>query len=65
MISKSRKILVMPDCNFLAHTSRAIELALALRERNFEVVFAGAGKFKSLPIESNFKFIPLNFFPLF
>lgn len=62
MISKSRKILVMPDCNFLAHTSRAIELALALRERNFEVIFAGAGKFKSLPIESNFKFIPLDGF---
>jgi UDP:flavonoid glycosyltransferase YjiC (YdhE family) len=62
MNANDRTILVMPDCGFLAHTSRACELALSLRKKNFKIIFAGTGKFKSLPIDNGFEFVHLDGF---
>jgi UDP:flavonoid glycosyltransferase YjiC (YdhE family) len=46
---KAKKILVMPDGNWLAHVSRPFEIAKRLREMGYEVTFAGNGEYMKLP----------------
>ena len=50
----SHRILVLPDGNWLAHTSRPLEIARALRSDGAEVVFAGSGQYMRLPQELGF-----------
>ena len=45
------KILVMPDGNWLSHTSRPFEIAKELRELGYDVVFASDGQYMRLPRE--------------
>jgi len=41
---------MMADANFLAHVSRCVEIAKVLRrDYDYEIVFAGDGKFMSMP----------------
>ncbi len=54
-----KRILVMPDGNWLAHTSRPLEIAKVLREKGYEVVFAGEGRFMRLPEEAGFPVYPV------
>lgn len=55
-MSPPPKILMMTDANFLAHMSRCTEIAKVLRDRyEYEVVFAGDGKFMRLPRELGFE----------
>lgn len=51
----NKKILVMPDGNWLSHTSRPFEVAKELRELGHEVVFASDGQYMKLPQESGFQ----------
>jgi len=47
---RTKKILMMADGNFLAHVSRCLEIAKVLRrDYGYEIVFAGDGKFMSMP----------------
>ena len=46
-----KRILVMPDGNWLAHTSRPFEIAKVLRDMGHEVIFAGEGPYMKLPRE--------------
>jgi UDP:flavonoid glycosyltransferase YjiC (YdhE family) len=55
----SRRILVIPDGNWLAHTTRPLEIARTLRDAGDEVVFAGAGQYMRLPRELGFEIHPL------
>lgn len=50
----AKKILVMPDGNWLAHTSRTFEIAKVLAEMGHEIIFAGDGKYMKLPLEAGF-----------
>ncbi len=51
-----RKILVMPDGNWLSHVSRPLEIAKALRELGgYHIVFAGEGSYMRLPKECGFE----------
>lgn len=44
------RVLAFADANFIAHTSRVVEVAKVLRDRHgYEVIFAGAGAFTSIP----------------
>jgi MGT family glycosyltransferase len=55
MSSSGKKILMMTDANFLAHVSRCTEIAKILREEyGYEIVFAGDGRFMSLPRQLGF-----------
>ena len=54
-----KKILVMPDGNWLSHTSRSFEIAKELRERGYEVIFAGDGQYMQLPREAGFQVISI------
>jgi UDP:flavonoid glycosyltransferase YjiC (YdhE family) len=54
-----RRILVMPDGNWLAHTSRPFEIAKVLRDMGHDVVFAGEGYYMKLPREKGFQVIPI------
>lgn len=56
----SRRILVLPDGNWLAHTTRPLEIARALRQAGDEVVFAGTGQYMRLPRELDFEVLPLH-----
>jgi len=47
----------MPDGNFLAHTSRPLEVAKALRKAGYEIIFAGDGNYMNLPREAGFQVI--------
>ena len=51
----SKKILVMPDGNFLAHTSRPLEIAKLLRKIGYDIVFAGEGNYMDLPRKNGFR----------
>jgi UDP:flavonoid glycosyltransferase YjiC (YdhE family) len=51
----SRRILVIPDGNWLAHTTRPLEIARALAAAGDEVIFAGAGQYMRLPRELGFE----------
>ena len=51
-----RKVLVMPDGNWLSHVSRTLEVAKALLELGgYEIVFAGDGEYMRLPRECGFE----------
>ena len=50
-----KRILVMPDGNWLSHVSRPFEIARALRDRGHEVVFASDGEYMRLPREARFR----------
>ena len=54
-----KKILVMPDGNWLSHTSGPFEIAKVLQERGYEVVFASDGKYMKLPREEGFQVLPI------
>ena len=54
-----KKILVMSDGNWLAHTSRPYEISKQLRNLGYEVIFASDGKYMQLPRESGFEVIPI------
>lgn len=54
-----KKILVMPDGNWLAHVSRPYEIAKVLRAMGHDVLFAGEGKYMDLPRASGFKIHPI------
>ncbi len=52
----AKKILMMSDANFLAHVSRCLEIAKVLRrDHDYEVVFAGEGKFMDMPRRLGFE----------
>lgn len=55
----AKKILVMPDGNWLAHVSRPFEIAKVLRQMGREVVFAGEGQYMKLPRKAGFSTIPI------
>jgi MGT family glycosyltransferase len=55
----TKKILVMLDGNFLAHTSRPFEVAKILRESGFETIFAGEGQYMNLPKDAGFQVIDI------
>ena len=54
-----KRILVMPDGNWLSHTSRAFEVAKALRELGHDVVFVGKGRYMTLPRDEGFQVQPI------
>ena len=54
-----KKILVMPDGNWLSHTSRPFEIAKVLRKLGYLVVFASDGQYMKLPRESGFEVLPI------
>jgi MGT family glycosyltransferase len=51
----SRRILVIPDGNWLAHTTRPLEIARVLRDAGDEVIFAGSGQYMRLPRDLGFE----------
>ncbi len=53
-----KTILAMPDGNFLAHVSRLFELAKALREKGYRVIFASSGEYLKIPADAGFTVIP-------
>ncbi len=55
---KKKKILVMPDGNWLAHTTRPFEIAKHLRRMGHKVVFAGEGYYMNLPRAERFEVLP-------
>ena len=55
----AKKILVMPDGNWLAHVSRPFEISKALREMGHEVIFAGEGEYMKLPRKAGFLTLPI------
>ena len=50
----NKKILVMPDGNWLSHTSRPFEISKVLRDMGHEILFAGDGKYMKLPRDEGF-----------
>ena len=50
----NKKILVMPDGNWLSHTSRPFEISKVLRNMGHEILFAGDGKYMKLPRDEGF-----------
>lgn len=50
-----KTVLAMPDGNWLAHVSRALEIAKELRKNGFNVIFAGNGEYMKLPLSNNFE----------
>jgi len=53
----AKKILVMPDGNWLAHVSRPFELAKVLRAMGHEVIFAGSGRYMRLLDQAGFAIV--------
>ena len=54
-----KKILVMPDGNWLSHVSRPFEIAKILRGKGYEVLFASDGYYMKLPREKGFRVLPI------
>jgi len=54
-----KKILVMPDGNWLSHVSRPFEIAKVLREMGHDVLFASDGHYMKLPREAGFEVFPI------
>ena len=54
-----KKILVMPDGNWLSHTSRPFEIAKILRQIGYEVIFACEGNYTKLPEENGFRVLSI------
>jgi MGT family glycosyltransferase len=50
-----KRILIMPDGNWLSHTSRVLEIAKELRIIGHEVIFAMDGAYTKLAKENNFQ----------
>ena len=50
----SKKILIMPDGNWLSHTSRPFEIAKVLRKMGYEIIFASEGEYMKLPRNEGF-----------
>ncbi|MFQ5650394.1 MAG: glycosyltransferase [bacterium] len=55
----SKRILVMPDGNWLSHTSRPFEITKVLREMGHEIVFASDGEYMKLPRDEGFSVLPI------
>jgi MGT family glycosyltransferase len=53
--SARKRILMMADANFLAHTSRLLEIGKVLERLGHEVIFAGDGQFMFLPQQEGMK----------
>jgi len=59
MPGRPARILLFPDANFLAHVSRLLEIAKALRDAHgAEVAFAGAGPYLGLARDEGFQTHP-------
>lgn len=58
------KILSLVNAHALAHVSRTLEVAKALRVRGHEIVFAGHGKYLSIAATDAFATIELPFVPI-
>jgi MGT family glycosyltransferase len=54
-----KRILVMPDGNWLSHTSRPFEIAKLLREMGHELIFASEGDYMKLPRDAGFTVLPI------
>jgi UDP:flavonoid glycosyltransferase YjiC (YdhE family) len=54
-----KKIICMPDGNFLAHVTRPLEIAKCLRNMGYLVEFAGEGDYMRLPAKEGFNVLPL------
>jgi len=54
-----KKILVMPDGNWLAHVSRPFEIAKVLREMGHKVIFAGEGWYMKFPRKAGIPTLPI------
>lgn len=54
-----KKVLVIADGNFLAHTSRSLEVAKLLRQLGIDVVFAAEGQYTKLVREKGFQIFPI------
>jgi MGT family glycosyltransferase len=54
-----KRIVVMPDGNWLSHTSRAFEVARALRRLGHDVVYAGDGRYMKIPRQDGFEVLPI------
>ena len=50
-----KRILIMPDGNWLSHTTRPLEIAKKLREMGMEVLFASDGEYMKLPRKNGFE----------
>jgi MGT family glycosyltransferase len=50
-----KTILVMPDLNWLSHTTRTLQIAIELRNNGFNVIYAGNGEYMKLPLENGFE----------
>jgi UDP:flavonoid glycosyltransferase YjiC (YdhE family) len=55
-----KKILAIPNGHLLAHTTRVLEVAKALREFGFDVQFATDGRFTPIIQDQGFKIIPIS-----
>jgi MGT family glycosyltransferase len=53
------KVLVLPHGHALAHVTRPLEIAKALRREGVEVVFAGEGRYLQLVVDAGFPVLPL------
>ena len=58
-----KKILVMPDGNWLSHTSRPFEIAKILRQIGHEVIFACEGNYTKLPEKNGFRVLSIKTIP--
>ena len=54
-----KRIVVMPDGNWLSHTSRPFEIAKILRELGHEIIFASDGEYMKLPDDAGFPVLPI------
>lgn len=54
-----KKILMIPEGNWLAHVSRPLVFANVLRNKGYEVLFACSGKHSDLPRQAGFPTHPL------
>jgi UDP:flavonoid glycosyltransferase YjiC (YdhE family) len=54
-----KRILVMPDGNWLSHTSRPFEIAKILREMGHDLIFASDGAYMKLPRAAVFDVLPI------
>jgi UDP:flavonoid glycosyltransferase YjiC (YdhE family) len=57
------KILVLMNAHALAHVSRPLEVAKILRERGYEFLFAGHGKYLKIAAREGFETADLPFIP--
>ncbi len=58
-MATAKRILVMPDGNWLSHVSRPFDIAKVLREMGHDVLFASDGYYMKLPREVGFEVLPI------